>query len=206
MDPCDLRLKGRCVGVGSGGPAHHLEFVLRTLLSDYDHAQRSSGLRRVVPVLGKIRDTALRDGTPCGSPAGSLPTGRVRPPRARRGPQSVGTTVLAGGRSASATRTTRPGRGARLRRWRRWCEWCRCSGAPVVPLAVRRVVPARLTLPYPDARTRATRPARGAKPDSEPVTRRCSTRCRRIRFASDARALTPQEAGGVASQSGGANG
>ena len=41
-----------------------IEFVLRTLLADYDLSTangRVAGLRRVVPVLAELKDAALRD-------------------------------------------------------------------------------------------------------------------------------------------------
>ena len=66
MDPCDLRLEKGDASVRDlvAQRTPLVEFVLRTLLSDYDMTTpngRVEGLRRVVPVLGKIRDTALRD-------------------------------------------------------------------------------------------------------------------------------------------------
>ncbi|MFC3849926.1 DNA primase [Corynebacterium hansenii] len=66
MDPCDLRMaKGDAAVrdlVAQRTPL--VEFVLRTLLADYDMTTpngRVDGLRRVVPVLGQIRDASLRD-------------------------------------------------------------------------------------------------------------------------------------------------
>lgn len=66
MDPCDLRQrKGEAAVrdlIASRRPL--IEFVLRTLLADYDLSTangRVSGLRRVVPVLAELKDAALRD-------------------------------------------------------------------------------------------------------------------------------------------------
>lgn len=66
MDPCDLRMaKGDAAVrdlVAQRTPL--VEFVLRTLLADYDMSTpngRVDGLRRVVPVLAQIRDASLRD-------------------------------------------------------------------------------------------------------------------------------------------------
>ncbi|WP_297451399.1 DNA primase [uncultured Corynebacterium sp.] len=66
MDPCDLRQKKGEAAVrdlvASRRPL--IEFVLRTLLADYDLTTangRVSGLRRVVPVLAQLKDAALRD-------------------------------------------------------------------------------------------------------------------------------------------------
>ena len=66
MDPCDLRqLRGEAAVrdlVASRRPL--IEFVLRTLLADYDLSTangRVAGLRRVVPVLAELKDAALRD-------------------------------------------------------------------------------------------------------------------------------------------------
>nr|WP_120491910.1 DNA primase [Corynebacterium lactis] len=66
MDPCDLRMKKGEAAVrdlvASRRPL--IEFVLRTLLRDYDTTTvngRVSGLRRVIPVLAQLRDPALRD-------------------------------------------------------------------------------------------------------------------------------------------------
>ena len=66
MDPCDLRMqKGEAAVrelVASRRPL--VDFVLRTLLRDYDVTTangRVSGLRRIVPVLAQLKDTSLRD-------------------------------------------------------------------------------------------------------------------------------------------------
>lgn len=66
MDPCDLRQKRGEAAVrdlvASRRPL--IEFVLRTLLADYDLTTangRVPGLRRVVPVLAQLKDAALRD-------------------------------------------------------------------------------------------------------------------------------------------------
>ncbi|OFU58097.1 DNA primase [Corynebacterium freneyi] len=66
MDPCDLRMERGDAAVRDlvAQRTPLVEFVLRTLLSDYDMTTpngRVEGLRRVVPVLGQIRDAALRD-------------------------------------------------------------------------------------------------------------------------------------------------
>ncbi|WP_295626739.1 DNA primase [uncultured Corynebacterium sp.] len=66
MDPCDLRLEKGDASVRDlvAQRTPLVEFVLRTLLSDYDMTTpngRVEGLRRVVPVLAKIRDSSLRD-------------------------------------------------------------------------------------------------------------------------------------------------
>lgn len=66
MDPCDLRQKQGEAAVRDlvARRVPLIEFVLRTLLADYnlDTANgRVDGLRRVVPVLAQIRDSALRD-------------------------------------------------------------------------------------------------------------------------------------------------
>lgn len=66
MDPCDLRLKQGEAAVRDlvARRVPLIEFVLRTLLSAYnlDTANgRVDGLRRVVPILAEIRDSALRD-------------------------------------------------------------------------------------------------------------------------------------------------
>ncbi|MEJ6020088.1 DNA primase [Corynebacterium sp. H113] len=66
MDPCDLRMeKGEAAVrdlVANRVPL--VEFVLRTLLKDFDLTTangRVEGLRRVVPVIAQIRDSSLRD-------------------------------------------------------------------------------------------------------------------------------------------------
>lgn len=66
MDPCDLRLNRGDAAVRDlvARRIPLIEFVLRTLLSDYnlDTANgRVGALHRVVPVLAEIRDGALRD-------------------------------------------------------------------------------------------------------------------------------------------------
>ena len=66
QDPCDVRIKRGDAAVRElvASRIPMFEFVIRTLIADYDTASidgRVHALRRIVPVLAGIKDDALRD-------------------------------------------------------------------------------------------------------------------------------------------------
>ena len=164
MDPCDLRLEKGDASVRDlvAQRTPLVEFVLRTLLSDYDMTTpngRVEGLRRVVPVLGKIRDTALRDEY-AREVAGWVGWNdeaefvrRVRD-EARNPSQDDGPR-----RRPIRKRDEERGRAgvARFRRWRQWCEWRRWFRWPCAGWGARAADAAVPRGPRPGA----ARPARG---------------------------------------------